>query len=757
MANAADVKSNAEAGTQTDFAQAIDAGTQTEFGCPHCDFHNHVTQLRVFGKAAKSVADKQRDTAPHIQPHVHIAADVDQIQDSVHNEQPAAESPNETAAQPHEPPKYNLRSRAGKDRDSQATSQRTGEGAKRRARLPDATDERQHSERQNQTSTSEQSDDEVQLTVRRRKLKKKSQPKRSGSQFILSAQQLSDESEPSSSEAAFIVDEDSDEAPARTRRRRRKSAVSNDSDGPLVYVLSDDSAGVVTEKPKRRRLTKHGNGVKDNDPIGVAEKLVKEKCPESAETSSKVQSTMAERIRANKQRVLSQALEPVESQSISSDEEEPGKPALNSGPEDSCSGDSLDGFVVKEGSDAEGEANGGAVDSNGSEDECKAGVDDSYHMYLKYHLLSLLDGHFRMVRHTDAAPLHEGVRRVENQLSIHRESLVSSSAWKEDFRRALDSRPMYFSREVGDLTEVGTCEACGRSNHPARLEVSLSGAACNVSTFWASYYATTSQSAAPSETPDKFYVGVFCHARTHLWHELHFYPWRLRLGLQHYLQNHVATSEKWTPRDHAKMVLADQVYVAHLYDNYKALLERSQRYMEDNGRKGRRLPTSIAGQDLFTLTHAIEGSEGRVISVRDWQRWLSRHILKDNMRQSRQNDSSGGDEEGEGKEEEDEEEQKGEEVDEDDEIEEIAGPSEVPIPDNKRSAQEIPEEDGEHGMPRRVVGGWFVEKKVASPRPQRRLSAALSRIEDDDVSPSAGLTGGPRKVILDDDDEDDDE
>jgi hypothetical protein len=70
-------------------------------------------------------------------------------------------------------------------------------------------------------------------------------------------------------------------------------------------------------------------------------------------------------------------------------------------------------------------------------------------------------------------------RKLDDEVRGLANSKFASSAWKPDFNRALHARPMFVAHELprGDLRELTSCEACGRSGHPATWVVQFTGAA----------------------------------------------------------------------------------------------------------------------------------------------------------------------------------------------------------------------------------------------------------------------------------------
>ena len=73
-----------------------------------------------------------------------------------------------------------------------------------------------------------------------------------------------------------------------------------------------------------------------------------------------------------------------------------------------------------------------------------------------------------------------GWKRLDDEVAGLASSKFASSAWKPEFRRALNARPKFVSVELprGDLDRLfSACEACGRSGHPATWTVSFEGTA----------------------------------------------------------------------------------------------------------------------------------------------------------------------------------------------------------------------------------------------------------------------------------------
>ncbi|KAJ4304225.1 hypothetical protein N0V88_001838 [Collariella sp. IMI 366227] len=68
-------------------------------------------------------------------------------------------------------------------------------------------------------------------------------------------------------------------------------------------------------------------------------------------------------------------------------------------------------------------------------------------------------------------------KKLDDEVRGLAQSKFASSAWKVDFTMALRARPYYTSVELpkGDLLEMQSCGACGRSGHPARHIITFTG------------------------------------------------------------------------------------------------------------------------------------------------------------------------------------------------------------------------------------------------------------------------------------------
>ncbi|OBT87866.1 hypothetical protein VE02_02615 [Pseudogymnoascus sp. 03VT05] len=130
----------------------------------------------------------------------------------------------------------------------------------------------------------------------------------------------------------------------------------------------------------------------------------------------------------------------------------------------------------------------------------------------------------------------QAFRKLEPEARGLAQSKFSSSAWTEGFTRALWSRPQFHEEDIsaGGEGEGRKCDACGRSNHPAKFRIQLLGKA---------YYQDTLEDVEDSDADSdddedddaasvnskgqkilsadtQFYLGRFCRANAERAHSL---------------------------------------------------------------------------------------------------------------------------------------------------------------------------------------------------------------------------------------------
>ena len=108
--------------------------------------------------------------------------------------------------------------------------------------------------------------------------------------------------------------------------------------------------------------------------------------------------------------------------------------------------------------------------------------DSAFDIYLRFLVAGLVlpDGGRSVLQGKvgcpDAKLFHRVVETIERPLLAAKDALVSSTAWTDDVRVALEVLPYYESRGVANSNEAD-CEICRRTGHPASFEVTMSGPA----------------------------------------------------------------------------------------------------------------------------------------------------------------------------------------------------------------------------------------------------------------------------------------
>ncbi|OBT48887.1 hypothetical protein VE00_00528 [Pseudogymnoascus sp. WSF 3629] len=128
----------------------------------------------------------------------------------------------------------------------------------------------------------------------------------------------------------------------------------------------------------------------------------------------------------------------------------------------------------------------------------------------------------------------QAFRKLEPEARGLAQSKFSSSAWTEGFTRALWSRPQFHEEDIsaGGEGEGRKCDACGRSNHPAKFRIQLLG-----KPYFQDTLEVVEESDADSDSDSdaasvnsrgqkvlsadtQFYLGRFCRANAERAHSL---------------------------------------------------------------------------------------------------------------------------------------------------------------------------------------------------------------------------------------------
>ncbi|KAJ9495591.1 hypothetical protein H2202_008879 [Exophiala xenobiotica] len=208
--------------------------------------------------------------------------------------------------------------------------------------------------------------------------------------------------------------------------------------------------------------------------------------------------------------------------------------------------------------------------------------------------------------------------RIDDQVKAQAGSRLISSAWGADFKRTILARPTMkvVALPGEDEDNIRTCDACNRTNHPARYEFLFSGEP---------YYQKTLEPVDDWDDDDdveadrdddatydelghllppenrRFYLGRFCAANAEMGHKLTHWKHHLNESLMAYLEEQgVLSAEAIIARDkmnHKKREkqaenVVDEMQetgvIAELWANFENDLNDARLGMEDYEKKGGR-------------------------------------------------------------------------------------------------------------------------------------------------------------------------
>ncbi|KAL2164277.1 hypothetical protein VTH06DRAFT_3493 [Thermothelomyces fergusii] len=208
-------------------------------------------------------------------------------------------------------------------------------------------------------------------------------------------------------------------------------------------------------------------------------------------------------------------------------------------------------------------------------------------------------------------------RKLDDEVCGLATSKFSSSAWRPDFQMALRARPEFTSVELtkSDVLESRSCDACGRSGHPARHVMTFSGTpyfkdAAKLSRFLQPVEVDSSDSGSGSgsgsgpgsdsydEDEDgnlipreskQWFVGTVCNSNAETAHTLMHWKFALltwvetRLHEEGYMApGALAERERMRPKKKYKLVdkimarWADNGIVKALYQDFKSTIEQAR-------------------------------------------------------------------------------------------------------------------------------------------------------------------------------------
>ncbi|MCJ1461927.1 hypothetical protein MMC07_000527 [Pseudocyphellaria aurata] len=127
----------------------------------------------------------------------------------------------------------------------------------------------------------------------------------------------------------------------------------------------------------------------------------------------------------------------------------------------------------------------------------------------------------------DAVVYQIAARKLDDEVQGFAGSKFVSSAWKNDFTKALKSRPDIMVRPVGVRVEQ-KCEACQRGGHPATYQVTFQGKPYNRDTLESASEDEDDEDGEDEDEYQVFYLGRNCKENAETAHSLH--HWRMQLN-----------------------------------------------------------------------------------------------------------------------------------------------------------------------------------------------------------------------------------
>ena len=230
--------------------------------------------------------------------------------------------------------------------------------------------------------------------------------------------------------------------------------------------------------------------------------------------------------------------------------------------------------------------------------------------------------------------------RVDDQVKAQAGSRLISAAWGSEFKNAILARPnMSIQALPGeDDDHIRTCDACNRSNNPARYEFVLSGEPYYSKTLEPVDNSDEDEDEDEDETDDhsvtydeaghaiassgtRFYLGRFCAANAQMGHKLTHWKWNLNNSLMEYLESQgvlsadaIVAREKMNKKQREKEAenivdeMEDTGQIAEFWDEFGNDLDDARIGMEDYQKKGGRTKGRVG---------AIRSKRGRMVTEWD--------------------------------------------------------------------------------------------------------------------------------------------
>ena len=231
--------------------------------------------------------------------------------------------------------------------------------------------------------------------------------------------------------------------------------------------------------------------------------------------------------------------------------------------------------------------------------------------------------------------------KVSDQVTAQAGSRLISSAWNADFKYAILARPNIKMTYLDDLEDgddgIRTCDACNRTNHPARYDFLLTGEPYRKRDLEPVNEDSDSDSdSAPTTHQDydeaghllpspttHFYLGRFCAANAEMGHKLIHWQYHLNQSLLSYLEDQGVLSPEATlardklnhkKREREAEAIVDSMQetgvIGELWRGFQSDLDDARLGMEDFERRGKR------GQGRIGSVRGT-GSDGL---IREWNK-----------------------------------------------------------------------------------------------------------------------------------------
>lgn len=195
-------------------------------------------------------------------------------------------------------------------------------------------------------------------------------------------------------------------------------------------------------------------------------------------------------------------------------------------------------------------------------------------------------------------------------------SKFTSSAWKEGFTKALWARPEFYEQEipVGDIGEIRSCGACGRSRHPAKYIIQFGGHTYNKDTLDeigngeddsddaedSDLVSINSKGQVIPKQEETWYVGRFCKDNAETAHSLIHWKYALNSWVLDTIKNEghldpakLSQREEWSKKKKNKCAISivdvweSGKQIASLWKDFKNVLERARESKQSKYRTSR--------------------------------------------------------------------------------------------------------------------------------------------------------------------------